>query len=108
MAKEQLKTLTEPMYYILLSLTTPHHGYGIMQNVENITSQRVRIGAGTLYALLSRFEKEGFIVRQSDDDRRKNYVLTAKGKTLLYNEFERINKLVSDGKKILRRGDCDE
>ncbi len=37
MAKEQLKTLTEPMYYILLTLSEPQHGYGIMQEVERRT-----------------------------------------------------------------------
>ena len=39
--------LTEPVYYILLSLLTPMHGYGIMQNVKKLTNDRVNIGAGT-------------------------------------------------------------
>ena len=30
--------LTEPVYYILLSLLTPMHGYGIMQNVKKLTN----------------------------------------------------------------------
>ena len=42
--------LTEPVYYILLSLLTPMHGYGIMQNVKKLTNDRVNIGAGTLYS----------------------------------------------------------
>ena len=37
MAREQLKTLTEPMYYILLSLLKENHGYGIMQMVDELT-----------------------------------------------------------------------
>ena len=32
--------LTEPVYYILLSLLTPMHGYGIMQNVKKLTNGR--------------------------------------------------------------------
>lgn len=108
MAREQLKNLTEPMYYILLSLTQAQHGYGIMQMVDEITDGRVKIGAGTLYALLSRFEKEEIIVRLSDDGRRKSYALTDKGESLLNNEFERINKLVDDGRKIFRKGDKNE
>lgn len=108
MAREQLKNLTEPMYYILLSLTRAQHGYGIMQKVDEITNGRVKIGAGTLYALLSRFEKEEIIVKLSEESRRKSYVLTEKGKNLLRNEFERINLLVSDGMKILVKGDKDE
>ena len=45
--------LTEPVYYILLSLLTPMHGYGIMQNVKKLTNGRVNIGAGTLYGAIN-------------------------------------------------------
>lgn len=38
MAREQLKNLTEPMYYILLSLMQDNHGYGIMQMPEAETA----------------------------------------------------------------------
>ncbi|HQQ40579.1 MAG TPA: PadR family transcriptional regulator, partial [Clostridia bacterium] len=38
--------LTEGVYYILLSLNTPMHGYGIMQNVELLSGGRVRLAAG--------------------------------------------------------------
>ena len=54
MARKKLETLTEQMYYVLLSLTGERHGYGIMQYVSDLTHNRVTIGAGTLYALLSR------------------------------------------------------
>ncbi|MEI2803101.1 MAG: hypothetical protein V9E84_05205 [Trichococcus flocculiformis] len=40
--------LTESMFYILLSLLQPNHGYGIMQQVEERTKGRVALGAGTL------------------------------------------------------------
>ncbi len=70
-ARKQLKNLTEPMYYILLILTTPNHGYGIMQRVEEMTEGHVIIGAGTLYTLLSRFENEGIIKVVSQEDRKK-------------------------------------
>ena len=39
--------LTEAVFYILLSLDTPLHGYGIMQNVERLSGGRVRLAAGT-------------------------------------------------------------
>ena len=61
MARKKLDTLTEPMYYVLLSLTEERHGYGIRQYANQLTNGRVNVGAGTLYALLSRFEKEGLI-----------------------------------------------
>lgn len=101
MAREQLKNLTEPMYYILLALTTPRHGYGIMQEVERRTGGRVRIGAGTLYNLLSRFEEENFITQISEENRRKTYRITDKGLGILKDEYKRLRQLVSDGKDIL-------
>ncbi len=100
MAREQLKNLTEPMYYILLALTTPRHGYGIMQEVERRTRGRVRIGAGTLYNLLSRFEEENFITQISEENRRKTYRITSKGLDVLKDEYKRLRQLVSDGKDI--------
>ena len=41
--------LTEGVYYILLSLMEPMHGYGIMQNVEQLSKGRVKLAPGTLY-----------------------------------------------------------
>ena len=40
--------LTEAVFYILLSLDEPLHGYGIMQNAERLSNGRVRLAAGTL------------------------------------------------------------
>lgn len=104
MAREQLKNLTEPMYYILLSLMTPQHGYGIMQEVERRTDGRVKIGAGTLYNLLSRFEEEEFIQQISEGNRRKTYRITDKGMDILKDEYKRLQQLISDGKAILEEG----
>ena len=39
--------LTEAVYYILLSLVTPRHGYGIMQETERMSNGRVKLAAGT-------------------------------------------------------------
>lgn len=103
MAREQLKNLTEPMYYILLTLTEPQHGYGIMQEVDRRTDGRVKIGAGTLYSLLSRFEEEDIIVQVSEVSRRKIYTITDKGLNILKDEYQRLNQLVSDGKDILEK-----
>ena len=80
MARKQLKTLTEPMYYILLCLLKPMHGYGIMQRIDEITGGRVKVGPGTLYALISRFEKEEIVIKVSSDNGKKTYILTEKGK----------------------------
>ena len=49
--------LTESTYYILLSLLSPQHGYGIMQQTEEMSRGRVRLAAGTLYSPGSHFTK---------------------------------------------------
>lgn len=58
MAREQFQNLTEPMYYILLSLLEERCGVDIMESVEEISRGRVKVGPGTLYALLARFERK--------------------------------------------------
>ena len=45
--------LTETTYYILLSLYHPQHGYGIMQETQQLSGGRVRLAAGTLYGALN-------------------------------------------------------
>lgn len=107
MARKQLQNLTEPMYYVLLNLTKPIHGYGIMKKVNEMTCGRVKVGAGTLYSLLSRFEKEDIVIRVSTVENKKNYVLTEKGKDILCQEHKRLKQLVEDGDIILR-GDENE
>lgn len=108
MAREQLQTLTEPMYYVLLTLIKPRHGYDIMQTIQELTSGRVVVGAGTLYALLARFEKEGLIKQVAEEGRRKIYQLTKAGFQILEEEMERLRMLLYDGDKIIRGGEEDE
>ena len=94
--------LTEAFYYILLSLLQPQHGYGIMQQVEELTKGRVKIGPGTLYNLLSRFQEEKLIVEISQEDRRRTYKITPKGLGVLQDEYNRLDQLLEDGRKILK------
>lgn len=101
MPRMQFQTLTEPMYYILLSLDTPRYGYEIMQRVTEITDGRVLIGAGTLYALLARFEEGGMIAQVEVVDRKKIYALTDFGRQILLEEYQRLNMMVMDGRDFL-------
>ena len=52
MARKQFQTLSEPMYYILLALTSECCGVDIMKKVEEISKGRISVGPGTLYTLL--------------------------------------------------------
>lgn len=105
MARSQLQTLTEPMYYILLSLTSERYGYQIMQVVTEKTKERVTIGPGTLYTILARFVDEGIIRQVREVERRKVYIITDYGMELLEKEYTRLNQLILDGKHILGDGE---
>ena len=104
MARKEFQTLTEQMYYILLSLVQPHHGYEIMQVVSQLSQNRVAVGAGPLYALLGRFEKEGFIRQVESTGRKKVYQLTKEGRQLLEEEYGRLKLLVEQGAPYLEGG----
>ena len=53
--------MTESMYYVLLALAHPAHGYALMQQIKQISRGRVLIGPGTLYGLLSRMQADGWM-----------------------------------------------
>ncbi|WP_342599047.1 PadR family transcriptional regulator [Psychrobacillus sp. FSL H8-0483] len=96
--------MTEAMYYVLLALVNPNHGYSLMNTITEISRGRVEMGPGTLYGVLSRIQKEGLITLSEDDGRRKTYTITADGKEALRNEYNRLVALVDDG-IFLKEGD---
>jgi DNA-binding PadR family transcriptional regulator len=89
--------LTEATYYIMLSLIEPLHGYGVMQKVEQISRGTVKVGPGTLYGAFSTLEKEKLILKIKEEDRRKSYVLTPKGKQVLLSQIERLEIMTGNG-----------
>ena len=95
--------LTEAVYYILLSLTTPMHGYGIMQNVEQLSNGRVKLAAGTLYGAINTLLEKGWIVALSEEkgSRKKEYLITDQGREMLRSELVRLKELVDNGNRIL-------
>lgn len=102
MPNSKYPPLTEAVYYILLSLYTPLHGYGIMQNVQKMTNGRLTIGAGTLYGALSKLTKKGFIIEyKNSDPSKKEYIITPLGKDAVNNEVKRLQELFNNGKHIL-------
>jgi DNA-binding PadR family transcriptional regulator len=93
--------LTESTCCIMLALTLPLHGYGVMQRVEEVSGGEVRIGPGTLYGALQALEKEGLIVRAGEQDRRKSYVLTPVGREVLAAQIARLETIVKAGRSAL-------
>ena len=95
--------LTEAVYYILLSLTEPLHGYGIMQNVEYLSHGRVKLAAGTLYGAITTLLEKGWIgaLPGDGDSRKKEYIITELGREMLYGELARLRELLENGNRIL-------
>ena len=92
--------LTESTYYILLSLLEPLHGYGVMQKVDTLSEGTVKIGPGTLYGAFQALEKEALIVKVGEEERRKIYALTAKGRRVLKSQVERLEIMVRNGSAV--------
>jgi len=94
--------LTETVFYVLLALRTPLHGYGIMQFVNEISDGRVNLGAGTLYGALATLVEKGWIVPIPSEggDRKKEYAITDTGHSALCTELERLEELVRNGHRF--------
>ena len=96
--------LTESTYYILLALYHPQHGYGIMQQTEQLSGGRVHLAAGTLYGALNSLCEKGWIrqLRVERGSRKTEYQLTAEGLAVLKHELARLQQLVANGESILK------
>lgn len=95
--------LTEAVYYILLSLHQPMHGYGIMQNIKELSQGRVSLGAGTLYGAINSLLEKGWIVllTAEKESRKKEYQITELGKEIVQGEILRLEELVHHGRQII-------
>ena len=98
MAGREKGPLTEPMYYVLMSfLRHEMCGTEVTEFVERKTKGRVRLGPGTLYTLLAKFQEEGLIAEAGVDGRKRSYQLTDKGKATFEEELARLRACVDDG-----------
>lgn len=96
--KRKYLPMTETAFYILFSLQSPQHGYGISQHVKRITGGSVTISAGTMYGTLSKMEKDKLIRFYSEEEKRKLYQITDLGQEILELEIRRIERLYRNSK----------
>ena len=89
--------LSEATFYILVALDEPLHGYAIMQKVEAISEGTVVIGPGTLYGAFTTLEKQGLIEKVKEEERRKSYGLTERGREVLAEQLRRLQIMVRNG-----------
>ena len=95
--------LTEALFYILLASRKPVHGYGIIQEVDELTGGRVHLGPGTLYGAINSLLDKGWIVLYSAEAgsrKKKEYVITDQGRAAFAGEVRRLRELVSNAEKM--------
>jgi DNA-binding PadR family transcriptional regulator len=77
------------------------HGYAIAREIDAVTKGAVRMGPGTLYGTLQRLVASALVEpshaphRSGDDPRRRYYRLTARGRSALKTEIDRLATVVS-------------
>ena len=103
--------LTEPTFYILLSLAPGRkHGYAILKDVKDLSKKRVNLSTSTLYTAIGRLLDQELIERLSDDDDenagpglpRKSYELTDLGRRVFEAETIRLQGMVKEARLRLR------
>ena len=102
MSVKERAALTEPMFYVLMSfLHQDMCGIEITEFVEKKTGGRLRLGPGTLYTLLGKFQDEHLIEEIQIEGRKRTYRLTQKGREAYLEELERLRACVRDGEEEL-------
>ncbi|MBQ8288297.1 MAG: PadR family transcriptional regulator [Clostridia bacterium] len=92
--------MSESLFYILISLHEPRHGYGISKFTSELTEGRVKISCATLYNTLAKLQASGVICVFDDSGNRITYELTSRGKALLQSEIARLRKQASDAESL--------
>ncbi|MBP3040795.1 helix-turn-helix transcriptional regulator [Bacillaceae bacterium Marseille-Q3522] len=101
MNRDKNLPLTETVYYILMALLKPAHGYLIMQKAEELSNGQVRMAAGTLYGAIENLLKLGFIRRvHTDESRRKVYEITENGKGMLRQDVKRMKHMIEIAERM--------
>ena len=100
MPKKAMEVLTESMFYVLMALRSgPMCGIDIAASIETHTDGRLSLGPATLYTILGKFEKEGYIEEIQVEGRKRTYALTPRGAGAFYEELTRLRLCVADAEK---------
>jgi DNA-binding PadR family transcriptional regulator len=99
--------MREPTFLVLTALAAePQHGYAVLEDVARITAGRVRLRAGTLYAVLDRLRSDGLIEVDREEvvqsRLRRYYRLSAAGERRLVDETARLRQQATVAERRLR------
>ena len=98
------KPMTEPVFYILLSVIKPNYGYGIMETINKLTNGRISMSPGTLYGAINALLEKRYIMLYSIEKfsrKKKEYLITPLGREALKMEMKRLEEMVTSGKELL-------
>ncbi len=106
MARLELLQGTLDLIILQTLVWGPRHGYGISQMIRTGSDQLLRIETGSLYPALHRLERKGWIKSDwtvsENNQRVKEYRLTASGRKRLAQERTRWEQLSDAMDKLLR------
>ena len=108
--KPEPDPLNGPALHVLLALgAEAKHGYAIMRDIGTESDGRIRLLPGTLYSTIKKLLADGLVEEvsapsgaASDDERRRYYRVTRKGRLAAEAETRRMAMLVKLGKVFLR------
>ena len=97
MPKKAMEILTESMFYVLMALSkSPMCGIDAAAWITQRTRGRVSLGPATLYTVLGKFEKKGYIAETEVEGRKRTYRITSKGLDAYRAELERLRACIAD------------
>ncbi|HIY07305.1 MAG TPA: PadR family transcriptional regulator [Candidatus Evtepia faecigallinarum] len=101
MPKRAMESLTEPMFYVLLAFTVrPLCGIEAAEFIKTWTKGRVQVGPATLYTILGKFEKEGYLKETAVAGRKRTYAITDKGRRAYLQELDRLQACLNDARRL--------
>lgn len=93
--------MTESMFYVLMCFyQKPTFGIEIVESIKEWSQNKVKMGPGTLYTILARFEKDGLIKEIGVEGRKRTYQITNSGIQIYLQELERLKRIVEVGNKL--------
>ncbi|HEY4216808.1 MAG TPA: PadR family transcriptional regulator [Gemmatimonadaceae bacterium] len=107
-SKDFLPLKPDTFYVLLVLLRGERHGYAMMQEAAEQSEGRVQLQAGALYRLLARMLDDGLVVESqrrpaadADDERRRYYRITPRGKRVIAADAERMAALAEAARRAL-------
>ncbi len=105
MPKKSMELLTESMFYVLMAFNRREMcGIDVAAYIERRTEGRVQIGPATLYTILAKFEKEGYLAETAVEGRKRTYRITERGRRAYVDEVDRLCRCLGDAAHAEKEG----